>query len=255
VLLLTDAAFMAYDNFTFRQSMVRDLSTTVSIIADTSTAVLAFKNDTAAQQILAALMHELSPEGVLEEIFATEIMTATWRLRRCHRVEADPAEQESVDRARAQSHNILRRSIAELRKLQTERTIRTQLDDPEMPRLADTKQVFNTLNIHDKQCLAARKANGLDTLEGLIAKADKNLGMRVMDKANCAAPATTSDTKAERSGLIPTESVAQTQDPWSDSSFCKSDQTPRNAPCPCGSGTKYKRCCGTNAPAVLNKAA
>jgi hypothetical protein len=27
---------------------------------------------------------------------------------------------------------------------------------------------------------------------------------------------------------------------------------PRNAPCPCGSGQKHKRCCGTNAPAVLN---
>jgi uncharacterized protein YchJ len=26
---------------------------------------------------------------------------------------------------------------------------------------------------------------------------------------------------------------------------------PRGAPCPCGSGAKYKRCCGTNAPAVL----
>ncbi len=26
---------------------------------------------------------------------------------------------------------------------------------------------------------------------------------------------------------------------------------PRGAPCPCGSGAKYKRCCGPNAPAVL----
>jgi uncharacterized protein YchJ len=28
-------------------------------------------------------------------------------------------------------------------------------------------------------------------------------------------------------------------------------QTPRNAPCPCGSGQKYKRCCGKDAPPVL----
>ena len=40
--------------------------------------------------------------------------------------------------------------------------------------------------------------------------------------------------------------------------FTKSDtiseipQTPRNAACPCGSGQKYKRCCGRNAPPVLN---
>jgi hypothetical protein len=40
------------------------------------------------------------------------------------------------------------------------------------------------------------------------------------------------------------------------SSFCeKPNQTPRNATCPCGSGTKYKRCCGKNAPPVLNRAA
>ena len=30
---------------------------------------------------------------------------------------------------------------------------------------------------------------------------------------------------------------------------------PRNAPCPCKSGGKYKRCCGKEAPPVLNKAA
>src|ERR1035438_2255897 len=29
----------------------------------------------------------------------------------------------------------------------------------------------------------------------------------------------------------------------------------RNAPCPCGSGNKYKRCCGTNAPPKLCHAA
>ncbi len=29
-------------------------------------------------------------------------------------------------------------------------------------------------------------------------------------------------------------------------------QTPRNAKCPCGSGEKFKRCCGKGAPPVLN---
>ncbi|MBL8173257.1 MAG: SEC-C domain-containing protein [Bryobacterales bacterium] len=32
-------------------------------------------------------------------------------------------------------------------------------------------------------------------------------------------------------------------------------QTPRNALCPCGSGNKFKRCCGKDAPPVLGKAA
>ncbi len=82
-----------------------------------------------------ALMEQLEPEGILEETFATEIMGATWRLRRCRLVEEafgaiddldfDPMmdertekQQKSVDRARAQSHLILRRSLTELKKLQ-----------------------------------------------------------------------------------------------------------------------------------------
>lgn len=32
-------------------------------------------------------------------------------------------------------------------------------------------------------------------------------------------------------------------------------QTPRNAPCPCGSREKFKRCCGKSAPPVLSRAA
>jgi hypothetical protein len=79
-------------------------------------------------------MDELTPENSVEQTFATEIMGATWSLRRCRLVEeafgliedlnVNPMidertekQQKSVDRARAQSHLILRRSLDELRKL------------------------------------------------------------------------------------------------------------------------------------------
>jgi hypothetical protein len=35
----------------------------------------------------------------------------------------------------------------------------------------------------------------------------------------------------------------------------KTPNFPRNAPCRCGSGAKYKRCCGKDAAPVLNRAA
>jgi len=38
-------------------------------------------------QTLTSLMEEIAPEGILEQTFATEIMGATWRLRRCRLVE------------------------------------------------------------------------------------------------------------------------------------------------------------------------
>jgi hypothetical protein len=196
-------------------------------------------------QTLTALFAQLSPEGVLEETFATEIMTATWRLRRCGLLEQNlttelpPHEQTSVDRARAQSHNILRRSMAELRKLQTERTIRVQLNQLEIPGLADSKQVLVILALHNKQHLDSRKSADLDTLEGLMAQADKELGMQTSQGSSFCEE--------------PEPAPAATPDP--ETLFCKTDATPRNALCPCGSGTKYKRCCGTTAPPVLNMAA
>jgi hypothetical protein len=89
-------------------------------------------------KICTSLWTELTPEGTVEEFLTTELMSATWRLRRCRMVEEDLADitildpmqdpetqkqQKSVDRARAQSHSIFHRCIAALRKVQTERGI------------------------------------------------------------------------------------------------------------------------------------
>jgi len=76
-------------------------------------------------EMAATFRAELSPQTLLEQTYVTAIISATWRLRRCSKVEAgmggffglDLMEdrvglpiQTSVDRARTQSFNILRRS-------------------------------------------------------------------------------------------------------------------------------------------------
>ena len=48
---------------------------------------------------------------------------------------------------------------------------------------------------------------------------------------------------------------AQPQPQTPPSPLPPSTETGRNTPCPCGSGIKYKRCCGVNAPPILFKAA
>ena len=88
--------------------------------------------------LCSAFNAELTPMGMLEETLAAEIVGASWRLRRCASLEArmaetfdlDPMEDEtaqrlqtSIDRSRAQAHNLLRRSLAELRRLQTQRNM------------------------------------------------------------------------------------------------------------------------------------
>ena len=99
--------------------------------------------ENAYREVIDQIMTDLLPEGALEMIFTGEIIHATWRLRRCGLAEGnladqtliDPMEDEvfekkqrAIDRARAQAHNILRRSLAELRKLQTERATRRELE-------------------------------------------------------------------------------------------------------------------------------
>lgn len=118
-------------------------------------------------RILNTLMDELTPEGTLEQTFALEIMGATWRLRRCRLVEDSfssidnlnfdamtdertEKQQKIIDRARAQSHLIIRRSIAELRRLQTSRTIHQQLREDEIPALTDVKQVAIVLKTRNQ---------------------------------------------------------------------------------------------------------
>jgi hypothetical protein len=172
-------------------------------------------------QTLIKLMDELTPDGTVEQTFATEIMGATWRLRRCRLVEEafgliedlnfDPMmdertekQQKSVDRARAQSHLILRRSLAELCKLQSLRVTRDAI-------MAERKRT--------SFCNPVRQ--------------------------------------------VPDPPSTEPPTPKTATSFCNpngtlsalSNKIPRNAPCPCKSGAKYKKCCGGPAAPELNKAA
>jgi len=271
-------------------------------------------------------------------------MSATWRLRRCRMVEEDiaqiaildpmqdpetAAQQKSVDRARAQSVSIMNRCINALRKLQTERGIRSQAfpetDVPAGLGLMDLRQVAKTkpmdtdMESEPTPAAAAPTAAATPTgFDALMALADKQLAQRYRDYGMAAftgaptAPATAppaasapcspkhlSDLiRAEAqsqpnnlasspkhvSDLIRTEAQSQTNNQWSMGSNCKPAaaptpapakpapsspkqplpglirtepgaqmrtngrrNTPRNAPCPCNSGQKFKRCCGNGA--------
>jgi uncharacterized protein YchJ len=188
------------------------------------------------EQNRADLLDQLSPVCILECNLADEIHRALWRLRRCGQVEAalvpacatDPMQdataartQNSVDRARAQAHRLLHKCIAELRKLQTERHFRNEFfaDGTELSPLGicDVSQVRKNM---DHEVSASLRQHKLDEINEMAAAFDNNRRQ---------VAAITRQTQTET-------------------------QTARNAPCPCNSGQKYKRCCGKNAPAVLNAA-
>jgi len=294
-------------------------------------------------KICTSLWTELSPAGTIEEAFSTEIMSATWRLRRCRMVEEDiagiaildpmqdpatAATQKSVDRTRANSLNIFNRCINALRKLQTERGIRSQAfpetDVPAGLGLMDIRQVAKTKPMdtdaepEPTPATAAPAADVPAGFDALMALADKQLAQRYREYGMAAftgAPAApappctpkndsdlirteaqsqtspTSSSPKHVSDLIRAEAQSQTNNQWSMGSNCKSAVgqvsdlpfsngsmgsnckpataptsapakpaapariTPRNAPCPCKSGQKFKRCCGNPLAAAQKKAA
>jgi hypothetical protein len=148
----------------------------------------------------ASLWNEINPEGIIEETLATAILTAAWRLRRCGLVEAnlaatspvdpmqaDPAEcdgaartQLSVDRARSQALTQLRHSLAELRRLQTEKAIRHEIFGQSdaggegaaapAPDLACYRQVLSASHQLDHAKLQARKLDRLNARAAINAE-------------------------------------------------------------------------------------
>jgi hypothetical protein len=234
-------------------------------------------------KICTSLWNDLTPEGTVEEFLTTELMSATWRLRRCRMVEEDLAEitilnstqkdpdqkdpmqnpetqkqQKSVDRARAQSHSIFHRCLNALRKVQTERGIRNQIfpesGPPEGLGLMDILKVSKVKPFEPRPTSpepAPTEPGAADDatdagMDALMALAEHQLAQRYREQ-----------------GLAGFTGVPTPPAPAEMASNCKPATTvpaptpnaPRNAPCRCGSGAKYKRCCGKDAPPVLNQAA
>ena len=187
------------------------------------------------------LQESLVPEGPLELNLVDEIRGVMWRLRRCRQIEErfsnlenldDPMNEESaaklqfsVDRARSLSHRLLHKCTAELRKLQTERQYRNTWFDE-----GTDISMFGLCDVHVIQ----KNVNKQRVAEFRKQKLADDAAINAM----LAAP-------------YPPRPLPPHEPP---SSFCTGPQTPRSAPCPCGSGEKHKRCCGKDAPAVLHAA-
>jgi hypothetical protein len=176
---------------------------------------------------------DLAPEGAIEHTLAAEIIHAAWRLRRCSAIEAEADEQsleknhQSIERARAAAHRAFHRSVGELRRLQTERHVRGKLaaDDAETLGLASCREIASA---------------GQPT-----AASDEEIFRQLLRLPSRGSEIT------KQSQLIPETATTD----FAKQSQCTPAQPPliaRGAPCPCGSGNKYKRCCGKDAPPVLH---
>lgn len=189
----------------------------------------------------------LIPDGPFEEALVAELVQAAWRLRRCTLLEtttlldtAEPEElsqmQGSIDRARVSAQRAMLRIMNELRRVQTERRLRTVV-----PYGHHAAAAFGAASIKD-----------FDEFMASLAERYPPDALRQSPAFDVTNEDVTNEF-AERSQSRPAQQP-DSADSAERSQFGTS-AIPRSAPCPCGSGEKYKRCCGKNAPPVLSRAA
>jgi len=183
----------------------------------------------------AAWNARLVPDGPLEETLVGELVQAAWRLRRCTLLEtaaqdaATPAEeldriQASIDRARTTAQRALQRNLNELRRIQTDRQMRDAA-----PYGSHAHADFGAASIRDVDNFVHQIVHRYPEDSFRMSPANQ----RCVNSKQTQSTATPQADSAKRTQSDP-------------------PPTPRSAPCPCGSGEKFKRCCGKNAPPVLS---
>jgi len=204
-----------------------------------------------------ALWKDLSPAGPVEEMVAVEIVRAAWRLHRCVVAEAEdgdsPATQAAVDRARASTHASLRRLLNDLRTLQSDHWLRAEVlrDDFDSSQLgiADTQRVIKGLAGNERlKSLFLMSPIGIDPINRPVPPPEPAPTIR---SQSAPTPEPAPNPSRDRQGAV--QPPVPRPQPLTPGPRPQAPDlaVPRNAPCPCNSGLKYKRCCGVAAPPVL----
>jgi hypothetical protein len=171
----------------------------------------------AAAVLQVALNHELTPVGVLEEILVEEIHRAMWRLRRCGEVESHFA----YCLADGDSYIL----------------------DP-MEAINSTHEKIQ--RSVDRARSQAHRLLHKSTTELRKLQTERHSRNEIIQPGTDLSAFGLADTQSLRKipiSAVKTPDAQQTQP--------HSPETPRNAPCHCKSGQKYKRCCGKTVPAML----
>ncbi len=194
------------------------------------------------RQLTTAFEADLQPFGALEVVLAADMLRCTFLMR--HYSSVDPATL--TDDAARQILNIrhnaalksFRWSTNQLRKTQTDREIGSRVGCH--PRgLAGVSEILKATNGTSRT--QAAPPNHASTNPAPSSKpAPKPAAMSLADVEALLHRQIEEEGEAELQAMAATHADLKKQTQF----------VPRNAPCPCGSGEKHKRCCGKDAPAV-----
>ncbi len=167
---------------------------------------------------------ELAPKGALEHTLAQEIVHAAWRLRRCAAAESDPPAALLNGDASAEDCERFQTSIDRARASAQRAFHRA---------LAELRRV-------QTECVRRALSQPVGFSTETIPQAEPS---KIHPRP---VPSPTAGASHQHQNTSQNDFAKQTRSP-----LAAPVSIARNAPCPCRSGEKYKRCCGKNAPPVL----
>ena len=228
-------------------------------------------------QMEAELRDEIVPAGPLENFAFQCLITANWQIDRCRQKEAalralesnqqNEANLEKIHRYYMRWEGSYKSALREIRMLQTDRAIQeiSNGNPPDLfAPLADVPKIdsFARRIAKPPQSVDDNVRHVLSTQHAILTleKQIHDLGSVPLaghTYVKAAQAATKSDQNPERERRVadPRASASQTESTTCETKSAPQPEVGRNSPCPCGSGQKYKRCCGVNAPPILNKVA
>ena len=178
---------------------------------------------------------ELHPNGALECYFAAEIVRAAWRIERysvMDSTETSPEFRSAMLHYRDRTNAGIRRNIEELRRLQSDRYLQSHLGIL-LPGVASLKIVLPSLKCPKNQPgLLPETASATEKVEpAAVANSEAILHAQIQAEERRQMEEFANNEAPEQANL---QAKGVTPKP----------AAPRNAPCPCNSGRKYKHCCG-----------
>ena len=212
-------------------------------------------------QMESELRDEIVPAGPLENFAFQRLVTASWQIEKCRQKEAslralelteqNEANLEKVHRYYQRWEGSYNSALRQIRMLQTDRGIQGYVIGKPVENfspLADVSKIEQfARRIAQPVTYQSELRKALATQHAVIIleKQIQALGA-VPITYEKGQPAQTKSTTCE------TKSAPQPEVGLGRRSL---GEVGRNSPCPCGSGQKYKRCCGVNAPPIYNQAA
>lgn len=98
------------------------------------------------EQLIATVESSFEPVEGIEVLLAVEVVRDLWRLRFYAARNAEHGPSDDLDKARTRTSTSIRRNMAEIRRLQTERQVRTQLGK-RMTGLGSTRELVEVAKL------------------------------------------------------------------------------------------------------------